>query len=199
MNCALIKAKKVLNDSPAFPADSSPACVLLVVAVQYSCDALLESFLDNCNTRIKLQYSGTTRRSGGAAGERLDTKHVSKQEVVPRVAPASLAAAESDPRLYPATSDALMERRASGTTRVGGPPQTVFSLRFNSFFYKGSHQDLRRCVFISGGGADGGAGVGGEGGAARQTNKTKRNLASTTAELRDLQAAADAGQKSNEF
>lgn len=113
MNCALIKAKKVLNDSPAFTADSSPAYVLLTVVVQYSCDALLESFLDKCNTRIKLQYSGTTRRSGDAAGERLNTKHVSKQEVVPRVAPASLAAAESDPSL---PND---ERRPNGETASG--------------------------------------------------------------------------------
>lgn len=116
----------------------------------------------------------------GAAEERLNTKHVSKQEVVPRVAPAGLAAAESDPSL-PDDERRPNGETASGTTRVGGPPQTVFSLRFNSFFYKGSHQELRRRMRSRGGG---------------EANKqNKRNLASATAELRNLQAAADTGEK----
>lgn len=123
----------------------------------------------SCNIQGRRDAVGTPRGSGPT-----QNTYQNRKSSAPRVAPASLAAAELDPSL-PDDERRPSGETASGTMRVGGPPQTVFSLRFNSFFYKGSHQDLRRCVFISGG-ADGGAGGGG--GASEANKQNKRNLAS---------------------
>lgn len=141
--CAITRTKKIhrrLRPTPRLFRTSSSRWCSIHATLSWSRSSTNVMRESTCN----IQRQHTTQGASPGGGSAQNTYQ--EQEVVPRVAPAGLAAAKSHP------TPASDERRLNGeTARVGGSAADHVLVRISLFFllHKGTHQDLRPCVLVS--------------------------------------------------